>query len=201
MTRYLTACLILLALALTAAPAGAASRNQILRDCALDGKLDGTYTAAELRDARRNLPTDSDEYSDCADQLRDAELRAVAASRGGGSGTGTGAGGGTGAAPGAIDPGTAIRSTGPVVSTGSRPGPEVFPNDEEAKRLDTIRGSERGPVRVDGADVQPRIGTVRSGALTDPPAALIAALAVVGLGLLGFAAQALRRRVAGRGAV
>ncbi len=175
MTRYLTACLILLALALTAAPAGAASRNQILRDCALDGKLDGTYTAAELR--------------------------AVAASRGGGNGTGAGSGGGSGAAPGAIDPGTAIRSTGPVVSTGSRPGPEVFPNDEEAKRLDTIRGTERGPVRVDGADVQPRIGTVRSGALTDPPAALIAALAVVGLGLLGFAAQALRRRVAGRGAV
>ncbi len=199
MTRYLTACLILLAFALTAAPASAATRNQILRDCALDGKLDGTYTAAELRDARRTLPTDSDEYSDCADQLRDAELRAVAASRGGG-GDGPAPGGGTGAAPGAIDPGTAIRSTGPVVSTGSRPGPEVFPNDEEAKRLDTIRGTERGPVRVDGADVQPRIGTVRSGALTDPPAALIAALAVVGLGLLGFAAQALRRRVAGRGA-
>src|SRR3954452_9218025 len=91
------------------APAAWAQDTKIIRDCALDGVLDGHYTTAELRSARAHLPTDVDEYSDC----RDVISRAIAAATqstgspgggsgsppGGGSGSGSGSGGGGGPAP------------------------------------------------------------------------------------------------------
>ena len=61
-----------------------ASADQVLRDCIRDGKLDGTYSNAELRKARDNLPSDSDEYSDCSE--------VIAAAIKGGSNRGSGAG-------------------------------------------------------------------------------------------------------------
>ena len=61
-----------------------ASADQVLRDCIRDGKLDGTYSNAELRKARDNLPSDSDEYSDCGE--------VIAAAIKGGSDRGSGAG-------------------------------------------------------------------------------------------------------------
>ena len=61
-----------------------ASANQVLRDCIMDGKLDGKYSNSELRKARDNLPSDSDEYSDCSE--------IIAAAIKGGSNRGSGAG-------------------------------------------------------------------------------------------------------------
>ena len=61
-----------------------ASADQVLRDCIRDGKLDGKYSNAELRKARDNLPSDSDEYSDCSE--------VIAAAIKGGSNRGSGAG-------------------------------------------------------------------------------------------------------------
>jgi hypothetical protein len=59
--------LLLLALAL---PSSAqASASAVIRDCAQDGHLDGHYSNAELRQARDNLPSDLDEYSDCRDVI------------------------------------------------------------------------------------------------------------------------------------
>src|SRR5687767_5690932 len=95
MHRYLTALLALLALALAApAPASAASRDEIIKDCSDDGRLQGKYSASELRDARKNLPSDISEYTDCADVLRRAELPDSKGSSGGGSGSGGAVGGG-----------------------------------------------------------------------------------------------------------
>src|SRR5215211_9036160 len=91
MLRLALACLVLGFFAVVPA-ADAASTTQILRDCADDGVLQGDYTPAELRKARQNIPTDTDEYTDCRDVL----ARAVAAgvsSRGGGGGSGGGSGG------------------------------------------------------------------------------------------------------------
>jgi hypothetical protein len=77
--------LVVAALALLAVPvSAAASADQVLRDCIRDGKLDGHYSNAELRRARDNLPSDSDEYSDCSD--------VIAAAIKGGSNRGSGAG-------------------------------------------------------------------------------------------------------------
>jgi len=95
-----------LLLALVAAPAAnAASTTQILRDCADDGVLQGNYSPSELRRARQNIPTDTDEYTDCRDVLARAAVAGVAG-RGGGSGSsgssggfGPGATGGDGGAP------------------------------------------------------------------------------------------------------
>jgi hypothetical protein len=61
------------ALALLALPAPAfASADQVIRDCARDGRLDHDYSNAELRRARNNLPSDLDEYSDCRDVIASA---------------------------------------------------------------------------------------------------------------------------------
>ena len=65
--RLLAATVALAALAL---PAGAvASPEAVIRDCGQDGKLDRTYSNRDLREARANLPTDLDEYSDCSEIL------------------------------------------------------------------------------------------------------------------------------------
>ena len=56
----------------------------MIRDCALDGRLDQKYSNSELRRAHNNLPADLDEYSDCRD--------VIAAAIKGGSDRGLGAG-------------------------------------------------------------------------------------------------------------
>ena len=73
MHRAVRHLLIIGALALLALPAPAfASADQVVRDCARDGKLDHHYSNAELRRARDNLPADLDEYSDCRDVIANA---------------------------------------------------------------------------------------------------------------------------------
>lgn len=99
---------ILLALlaSLILAPAASAQSDktiEIQRDCVEDSVLQGSYTVAQLRKAKQELPTDSDEYSDCRDVLTRAITAATAptptpaASSGGtdqsGGGGGTGSGG------------------------------------------------------------------------------------------------------------
>src|SRR5215213_1733056 len=87
-----------LLLALVAAPAAnAASTTQILRDCADDGVLQGNYPPSELRRARQNIPTDTDEYTDCRDVLARAAAGAVAGSGANSSGGGGPLGGSGGA--------------------------------------------------------------------------------------------------------
>ena len=51
--------------------------TQILRDCADDGDLQGDYSPSELRDARQNIPSDIDEYTDCRDVLARAASAGV----------------------------------------------------------------------------------------------------------------------------
>jgi hypothetical protein len=90
---------LLAALLLVPAAAHAATDPiEIIRDCEDDDVLQGDYTAAELRKARSELPTDIDEYSSC----RDVIGRAIAAktskakSNDGGSEPSTGGGTTTG---------------------------------------------------------------------------------------------------------
>ena len=65
--------------------------------------LQGDYTASELREARNELPTDIDEYSDCRDVLSRA-LNDSASGEGSGGGAGGGGGGTTGGGGGAAPP-------------------------------------------------------------------------------------------------
>jgi hypothetical protein len=83
--RTSVALVAVLALGAVGLPAFAqASSDDVIKDCAQDGKLDKHYSQRELRKAEQNLPSDIDEYTDCRSVIR--------AAMGGGSGS-------TGAAP------------------------------------------------------------------------------------------------------
>src|ERR1700750_1613171 len=84
-----------------------ANPQQVIRDCAQDGKLDQHYSLGDLKNAEKKLPTDVDEYTNCRDVINQAEVQgsggkthgdphASVSSAGGGSG---GAGGGTPTSP------------------------------------------------------------------------------------------------------
>ncbi len=75
--RLLTA-LSLIIVAAALAPAGAfASANDVIRDCGIDGRIDGTYSQKDYRDALRQLSASSDEYTNCRDTIEAARLAAA----------------------------------------------------------------------------------------------------------------------------
>ena len=161
----------LLALGALAAPAGAATRDQIIRDCADDGRLQGDYSPGELRDARRNMPSDVAEYTDCADVLRRAELPDSAPS---GSASSGGPGGGLG--PGG----------GPILQTPM--------DDAERQALADAASGGGAAVAVDGAKILPgSAGVSPEGRGNGIPGTLLAALIAIALLALAFAVPALRR--------
>src|SRR3954469_143288 len=92
--RRLTVAVTALTL-LVAPPAMAWTVNDVIRDCAENGKLTHDYPPSLIRKARNSLPADIDEYTDCRDLL-------TAPSDGGGGSSGSGgassgaAGGGSG---------------------------------------------------------------------------------------------------------
>lgn len=71
--------LLLAAALLTLLPASALAAGNgaaAVQDCQ-DGRIDGTYSAADYSAALKSIPTDVDEYTDCRDVLRAAQLRAA----------------------------------------------------------------------------------------------------------------------------
>jgi hypothetical protein len=160
----------------TASPALAGTREKILQECQ-DGRLSGDYTAKEIRDARNNIPTDIDQYSDCRDVL----ARALAGKAGGGGGAGGagpgGAGGGLGGSGG----------SGPLLTPSSEA-------DNSAIRNAQTSGGK--PVQVGGSPVAPGVAGFASGApRTGLPTGVIAVLVLLGLGALASAAPLARRHL------
>lgn len=97
-TRLITLAAAILATLLV--PAGAlADGREVIRDCAQDGDLDGSYSQGELDHAYNNLPSDIDEYSNCREVIERARERGGAGATNndaGGSGPGgTAYGGGS----------------------------------------------------------------------------------------------------------
>lgn len=58
---------------LPTAQAGASGRD-VLKDCSTNGRLTKKYSQAEYRDALANIPSDLNEYTDCRDRIRAAQL-------------------------------------------------------------------------------------------------------------------------------
>ena len=91
--------LILMVLAFPAAVAQA-SPGAVVRDCAKDGSVDGTYSDADKRAALKQLPADLDEYSDCRAAIKasiggpKAGISNKPPGPGGGDGSAGGSGGG-----------------------------------------------------------------------------------------------------------
>ncbi len=170
--------LLLAAFAVLPAVSNAGVRDKILNDCQ-DGDLDGSYTPAQLRDARQNLPGDVAQYTDCASVLRAAEIPARPATSGGGTGT-------------ARTPGSA--------GTGA-PAPEVGesgtirPNSSDQGTLDDARKAAAKAITLDPNSLKPqsavRLDRVSNGL---PSSLLIALAALAGCALLA-AGAALRDRV------
>ena len=172
MLRLALACLVLGLFAVVPA-ANAASTTQILRDCADDGVLQGDYTPAELRKARQNIPTDTDEYTDCRDVL--ARAAAAGVSSRGGSGSGGGTGGSDQPPPDPHSPeGRAI-----VGQAGAKPPP--------------------GPMNIGGRSVVPgRASLSADGVRNELPPGMLAALILLGAGALSTLLPPVRRRVLAR---
>ena len=170
-------------LAAGASPAVAASREEIIRDCADDGHLQGEYTAQELRDARKNLPSDVAEYTDCTDVLRRAELGAEG-------------GGGPGGTPGG--PGVFGGETGrPGVTTepGPAPTPPLVPEtDADRVALDESRRAPERPVNVGGEELVAGASPLRDGYRANAvPSSLVITLVLLALAGLALVAPPARR--------
>src|ERR1700750_1271679 len=73
-----------------------ANPQQVIRDCAQDGKLDQHYSLSDLKNAEKKLPTDVDEYTNCRDVINQAEVQGSGGKSNGSSHGGAGGGGGKG---------------------------------------------------------------------------------------------------------
>ena len=170
---------LLLALAL-ASPAQAASRGQIIRDCADDGQLQGKYSQSELRDARQNLPSDVAEYTDCADVLRRTELPDRDQSGGGAGGGGGGAGGGAAGGGGG----------GPITPT----------TEADRRELAKAAAAGGGAVEIGDQRIVPGAAGLGADAVRNGlPVALIVVLVLLALGGAAMAVPAARGRLPGLG--
>jgi hypothetical protein len=179
MLRLALACLAL-GLWIVVPAANAASTTQILRDCADDGVLQGDYTPAELRKARQNIPTDTDEYTDCRDVLARAAAAGVAAKGAGASSAGAGGSGGSGsAAP--IDPHT---------------------DEGRAAVGEAARQGAPDPVRLGERAVVPGTAGLSAEAVRNElPTPLVVLLALLGAAALATLTPFVRRRSLGAAAL
>jgi hypothetical protein len=179
MVRLLTLSGLILLLAAPTASAGV--REKILRECQ-EGRITGDYSPGQLRDARKNIPTDIDEYSDCRDVL----ARAALSGRSGSGGSG-GAGGGGTAAPGGVLPGGGSGNL--TIANGKA---------EEKDLVDALKAAPQG-ADVGGEHLVPGAsGLAADAARHGLPTTLLTALVLVGLCALAAAAPAVRRRVIAR---
>jgi hypothetical protein len=171
MLRLALACLVL-GLIVAVPAANAASTTQILRDCADDGVLQGDYSPSELRKARQNIPTDTDEYTDCRDVLARAAAAGVA-------GSGSSPGGGSGA-------------------SSSQNQPLESPNTPEGQAAIGKAAGEGAPdaIRLGKRAVVPGTAGLSAAAVRNElPAPVIVLLALLGAAALATLTPFVRRHV------
>ena len=156
-----------------AAPAAhAGTRADIVADCFDDGKLDGDYSASQIRDARKNLPADVDQYSDCRDVLARALGGSGSRDVGGGGAGGSAAGSG---------------SAEPLAASG--------PEEQQALEAAAADGGAK-PVQVgDGTVVPGASGFAAGAARSTIPTTLLVALILLGVAALAAASPYPRRLV------
>jgi hypothetical protein len=162
------ACLLVL---LVAAPAALAdsTRTKILRECQ-EGRLTGSYTPSQIRDARNNIPDDIDQYSNCRDVLTRALLAGAADSGDGGNGGGAGGGPGSGGGGGG----------------GERLTPST---DADREALQAAATSGGQPLEIAGRKVSPGVGSLRN----DLPTTLIVVLALLAVAAVAAIVPFVRR--------
>lgn len=143
----LAALLALVCLATSASVAAADTGAKIIERCTHGQSLSG-FSQKDYRRALAELPTEVEEYSDCANLIRHAQLAAA-----GGGGAGGGSAGG-----------------GSSLSTPISPA--------EQSSLAGASKASSGPLRIGGENVQPGVINANvSSAFSSLPASLLAVLA------------------------
>jgi hypothetical protein len=172
---------------LVPAVAQAGSRAEMYRDCQ-DGRINGKYTQKQFSDALANVPTDVDEYTDCRDVIRRAQLAAAGGgSKSGSSGAGGGAtgGGGTGGSG----------QTAPA----TRADPLAAASPKERAAVERTRAAKSAPVEVAGRLIAPApLGYGGHGSVSDIPTPLLAVLILLAASALAGGGIWLRSRVVAR---
>jgi hypothetical protein len=166
--RLLLAVAVALSLA-SAAPARADVGEQIIRRCTHGESLSG-FSQAAYRQALKELSAGTEEYSNCAQLIRQAELAAAGAGRGGGT---SGGGGGAATGPGALAP---------------------TPAEQQAIAHAQTAGA--APVQVGGETIHP--GVVHAdiaSALSSLPTPLLATVAFLAICLALVAGTGIRNRI------
>jgi len=156
--------------------------------------MDGRYSQKEYADALSHMPTDVDEYTDCRDVIRRAQLGSASHHSGGGGG---GQSGGNTSGPntsGGATPRAHVRGGG----RGGR-DPESQASHRERKKLDETRKQRSAPVTVGGTMVRPSsLGYQSSSSVSTIPTPLLIALILLGVATLGAGGVWLRSRVIAR---
>jgi hypothetical protein len=161
-----------------------ASGDDVIRDCTRNGTLTKHYSQKDYEDALANLPADVDEYGDCRQIIRDAQLGAA----GGGSGGG---------------PAGSIPGIGPAAATPRTPA--------EKQALAQATSSGDAPVHLGGGSgrkngdntLVPGASAFDAGGLSHGlPLPVVIVLVLIGAAAVAGALIALRpqiRRVLSRG--
>jgi len=159
-----------------------ASYQELLKDACRDGKVNGTYSQKDYRDALANLPSDALQYTNCQDVLLAAQ-RAAAAAQSGGGGAGSG-------------------STF-VPATGGDPLATATPAERAAvtKAVKQAARQAQAPVTVGGKVLDPSsLGAGRpvSASISDLPTSLLVALGLLSVAVLVAIALVIVPRVRAR---
>jgi hypothetical protein len=166
-TRILVLPAIAVALASIAAPARANVGEEIIRRCTHSESLSG-FSQAAYRQALKELSAGTEEYSPCAQLIRQAQLAAAGAGRGGGSGG------------------------GPATPTASAAAPT--PSEQRAIAHASTAGS--APLQVGAQTIHPGVvHTDIASALSSLPTPLLAAVAFLTICLLAAAGAGIRNRI------
>ena len=204
--------LVVLSVCLPVAEA-AASGGDVIADCTKHGTLTKHYSQREYRQALASLPADVDEYGDCRNVIRDAQV-AGAASTGSKKGSGAGAApasfnqppsGPAASGPSTVTSGSGHRggSSGATTSGGDDPtaidpGDSKADNptntDENAALIDATRNGG-GAVKVGKDAIAP--GAQNTSFTESLPSPVLGPLALLGVAALAAGALALRRKLRG----
>jgi hypothetical protein len=194
------------AFALAAPAAALASPSAVINDCSSHGRLTKSYSQSDYAGALRNIPTDLDEYTDCRDVIRRAQLGAAGGggSSGGGSGPGqTGAGGGGTGTPtgpgGAAGGGTGGATPGEANPGHSADEALAQATPSERRAIERARGAAGAPVRLGGRIVRPgELGFQGTGLLNTLPTPLVVVLVLLALGACAGGGLLIKTRVVAR---
>ncbi|MBE2317389.1 hypothetical protein DVA67_015510 [Solirubrobacter sp. CPCC 204708] len=185
---------LLAALLLVPSVASAQGTEDILRDCADDGILQGDYSASEMRAARNDMPAELEEYSDCGDVLSREISAKTASTKDPSSGDNSSGGGGlsdsTGGTGGTTNSGPAPAAS--ATPSGRDPGIVIGPSTpEDFKAIDRANLEGREPVEVNGRPISPAASVGRN----DLPGTVIVVLALLVAAAIAMAVPFARRRV------